>query len=59
MTGQTFSLIDYDLTVSLGLQESAEEVGEVGVSWAKGVAFADTIEDFEKLPSIPIQFNKI
>lgn len=43
LAGQTFSLIDYDMTVSLGLQESAEEVGEVGVSWAKGFAFADTI----------------
>ena len=34
---------DYDLTVSLGLQESVEEVSEVGVAWAKGFAFGDTI----------------
>ncbi len=43
LIGQTFSLINYDLTVSLGLQESVEEVSEVGVAWAKGFAFGDTI----------------
>ncbi|SFM29348.1 hypothetical protein [Methanolobus profundi] len=43
LSGQTFSLIDYDMTVSLGLQESVEEVGEVGIAWANGFAFADTI----------------
>lgn len=41
--GQTLSLINYDLTVSLGLQESAEEVSDVGVAWAKGFAFGDTV----------------
>ena len=39
IVGQTFSLIDYELTVSLGLQESVEEVSEVGIVWAKGFAF--------------------
>ena len=43
LIGQTFSLINYDLTVSLGLQESVEEVSEVGVAWAKGFAFGDTV----------------
>ena len=43
LIGQTFSLINYDLTVSLGLQESVKEVSEVGVVWAKGFAFGDTI----------------
>jgi hypothetical protein len=43
LIGQTFSLINYDSTVSLGLQESVEEVSEVGVAWAKGFAFGDTI----------------
>ena len=43
LMGQTFSLINYDLTVSLGLQESVEEVSEVGVAWAKGFAFGDTV----------------
>jgi hypothetical protein len=43
LSGQTFSLIDYDLTVSLRLQESEEEVSEVGVSWDKAFAVADTI----------------
>ncbi|MCK5534244.1 hypothetical protein KAI68_03935 [bacterium] len=41
--GQTLSLFNYDLTVSLGLQESVEEVGEIGVAWAKGFAFGDTV----------------
>lgn len=43
LIGQTFSLINYDLTVSIGLQESVEEVSEVGVAWAKGFAFGDTV----------------
>ncbi|WP_406661733.1 hypothetical protein V7O66_04230 [Methanolobus sp. ZRKC3] len=43
LLGQTLSLIDYDLTVSLGLQESVEEVSEVGIAWAKGFAFGDTV----------------
>ena len=43
LLGQTISLINYDLTVSLGLQESVEEVSEIGVAWAKGFAFGDTV----------------
>ncbi len=30
--GQTFSLFNYELTVAWGLQESSEEVGDIGVS---------------------------
>ena len=41
--GQTLSVIDYDLTLNLGLQESEEEIGKVGIAFAKGFAFADTI----------------
>jgi hypothetical protein len=43
LLGQTLSLIDYDLTVSLGLQESEEEITKVGVAFAKGFAFGDTV----------------
>jgi hypothetical protein len=43
IVGQTLSLFDYDLAVSLGLQESEQEVSPVGIAFAKGFAFADTI----------------
>jgi hypothetical protein len=42
IAGQTLSLIDQDLTVSPGIQESEEEIGEVGIAFAKGFAFGDT-----------------
>lgn len=43
LVGQTFSLINYDLIVSLGLQESAEEVTNLGIAWAKAFALGDTL----------------
>ncbi len=43
ISGQTFSLINYEAAVKLGLQESVEEITEVGIAFAKGFAFADTI----------------
>jgi len=43
IVGQTLSLINYDLAISLGLQESEEEVGSIGIAFAKGFAFGDTI----------------
>jgi hypothetical protein len=43
LAGQTLSLIDYDLTVSLGLQESVDEISNTGVAFAKGFAFGDTV----------------
>ena len=43
IAGQTFSLISYDSAAALGLQESVEEISEVGVSFAKGFAFGDTV----------------
>ena len=42
LAGQTLSLFNHDLTVSLGLQESKEEIGKIGIAFAKGFAFADT-----------------
>ncbi len=41
--GQTLALFNYELAVSLGLQESAEEFGGVGIAYAKGFGFGDTI----------------
>jgi hypothetical protein len=42
LVGQTGALIDYDFTVSIGMQESEEEVTGVGVAWGKGFGFGDT-----------------
>ncbi len=41
--GQTMSLIDYDLTVSWGLQEPASTVTAMGVVLNKAFAVADTL----------------
>ncbi|MFC1771598.1 hypothetical protein ACFLZV_06910, partial [Candidatus Margulisiibacteriota bacterium] len=43
LLGQTMALFNYDLTVKLGLQESVNEVGKIGVAYAKGFGFGDTI----------------
>ncbi len=43
LIGQTFSLINYEAAVAYGLQESVQEVSEVGIAFAKGFAFADTL----------------
>ena len=43
LAGQTLSLIDYNLTVSLGLQESEAEITSTGIAFAKGFAFGDTL----------------
>jgi hypothetical protein len=43
LVGQTFSLINYELVVSLGLQESVEEVTSLGIAWAKAFALGDTL----------------
>ena len=43
IVGQTFSLINYDLAIALGLQESEQEVGKVGIAFGKGFAFSDTV----------------
>jgi hypothetical protein len=43
LVGQTMSFIDYDFTVSIGLQESKDMVGEMGVAINKGFGVGDTI----------------
>jgi len=43
LLGQTFSLINYDLIVSIGLQESAAEVTLLGIAWLKSFALGDTL----------------
>ena len=41
--GQTLAVFNYDLTVAWGLQESEMEVGKVGIAYAKGFGFGDTL----------------
>ncbi len=43
IVGQTVSLFDYEFAVSLGLQESEEEITRAGIAFAKGFAFGDTV----------------
>ena len=43
LIGQTYSLVNYDMTVSLGLQESEDEVTKIGIAWIKAFALGDTI----------------
>ncbi len=43
LIGQTMSLVNYDLTVRLGLQESAEQVGAHGVQVNRAFGAGDTI----------------
>ncbi len=43
LLGQTLGLFNYDLAVSIGTQESVEEIGNVGIAFAKGFGFADTV----------------
>lgn len=43
LLGQSTAIMNYDLAVSMGMQESEQEVGKVGIAWAKGFAFGDTI----------------
>ena len=43
LVGQTMSFINYDFTVSIGLQESKDIVGEMGVAINKGFGVGDTI----------------
>ena len=41
--GQMMSFINYDFTVSIGLQEPVNVVGEMGVAMNKGFGLGDTI----------------
>lgn len=43
LVGQTGALINYDLAVKLGLQESQDIIGAMGVAFNKGFAAGDTM----------------
>lgn len=43
LLGQTMSVLDYDLTVRLGLQESREQVGAHGVQVNRAFGAGDTV----------------
>ncbi len=43
LTGQTMAVVNYDLAVRLGLQESLEEVGEYGVEVNRAFGAGDTV----------------
>lgn len=42
LLGQTMAMINYDFTVSIGLQEPVSEITGVGVAFNKGFGFGDT-----------------
>lgn len=43
LIGQMMSFINYEFSVSIGLQESKNEIGEIGVAVNKGFGVGDTI----------------
>ena len=43
LAGQTLGVFNYDLAVAIGMQESENEIGRVGIAFAKGFGFADTV----------------
>lgn len=43
LIGQMMSFINYEFTVSIGLQESVDVIGEMGVAVNKGFGVGDTI----------------
>lgn len=43
LTGQTMAVFNYDLTVSLGLQESIDQVGALGVQVNRSFGIGDTV----------------
>ena len=43
LAGQTLGVFNYALAVSIGMQESEEEIGKVGIAFAKGFGFSDTV----------------
>lgn len=51
LVGQFGALVNYDFTVSIGMQESEGELTGVGVLWAKGFAFGDIFFYFPLLVS--------
>ena len=43
LIGQMMSFINYEFTVSIGLQESVDVIGEMGIAVNKGFGVGDTI----------------
>jgi hypothetical protein len=43
ISGQTLAVFNYDLAIAIGMQESEAEVGQVGIAYAKGFGFGDTL----------------
>ena len=43
LMGQTLCLLDYDLAVAIGMQESRAQVGAFGVQFNKAFGFGDTV----------------
>lgn len=43
LLGQSYALINYQRAVDFGLQESADEVGLLGIAWARAFALGDTL----------------
>lgn len=43
LAGQTLGIFNYNLAVSIGMQESENEIGKIGIAFAKGFGFADTV----------------
>lgn len=43
LAGQTLGVFNYNLAVSIGMQESESEIGKIGIAFAKGFGFADTV----------------
>jgi len=43
LLGQVMSFINYDFTVAIGLQESRDVIGDMGVAMNKGFGVGDTI----------------
>ncbi|MBT8312468.1 MAG: hypothetical protein HKP23_06540 [Flavobacteriaceae bacterium] len=43
LLGQTLAVFNFDLAITMGLQETKREIGEVGIAFAKGFALADTL----------------
>jgi len=43
LSGQTMAIINYDFTVSTGLQESITDITGVGVAYNKGFGLGDTV----------------
>ena len=43
LAGQSLGVFNYDLAVAIGMQESEDEIGKIGIAFAKGFGFADTV----------------